>query len=55
MKRMRAGAVIGVTFDDNDSGITQCEVCAKGKQTKRPFKPSETESSEILELIYTAI
>lgn len=53
MKRMHAGAVVGVTFDDDDSEITQCEVCAKGKQTKKPFKLSETESSEILELIHS--
>lgn len=51
---MRAGAVTGIiSFNDGDSEIVKCEVCARGKQTKKPFKPSETESSGILELIHS--
>lgn len=53
MKTMRAGAVDGVMFNDDETEITQCEICAKGKQTKLPFKTSETESNDILELIHS--
>lgn len=53
MKKMRAGAVHGVSFEDDDSDISQCEICAKGKQAKLPFKDSKTESNDILELIHS--
>lgn len=50
---MRAGAVDGVNFTDDDSEITNCETCSKGKQVKATFKASETESSEILKLVHS--
>lgn len=53
MKRMRAGAVEGVMFSDDETEISQCEICAKGKQTKLPFKRSETESSDVLQLVHS--
>lgn len=53
MKKMRAGAVDGVNFTDDTNEISNCETCSKGKQTKKSFKASETESTEILQLIHS--
>lgn len=53
MKKMRAGAVNGIKFVDDDFDIKNCETCAKGKQIKLPFKQSETESTEVLQLIHS--
>lgn len=53
MKKIRSGAVDGVHFKDDESEISQCESCAKAKQTKLPFKLSETNTNDILELIHS--
>lgn len=53
MKETRDGAVLGVKFTGDNSEILNCEICAKAKQTKQPFKPSESKSNDILELIHS--
>lgn len=50
---MRAGAVDGVNFADNDTEMLNCETCLKGEQVKKSFKRSETNSTEILQLIHS--
>lgn len=55
MKKMRAGAVDGVNFADGDGQIYNCEICAKGKQIKKPFSASQSESTEILQLIHSDV
>lgn len=42
-----------IDFYDDDSEIKNCEYCAGGKQTRKPFKSSTTQSSKILELIHS--
>lgn len=32
-----------------------CDVCVMGKQTRRPFKTSETRSTKVLELIHSDV
>lgn len=53
MKKMRDGVVNGIKFDDDDSEISQCDVCPRGKQVKMPFKASESASKDILEIIHS--
>lgn len=53
LKKMRDGAVTGIEFDDDDREIKQCEICPKGKQTRIPFKPSSTKTTQLLELIHS--
>lgn len=51
--KMRNGAVFGINFDDNDSEIKNCGTCPRGKQARLPFKPSESRSTKMLELIHS--
>lgn len=53
MKKMRDGAVDGINFADDDTEIKKCETCAYGKQHRQPFKSSETQTSNILEIIHS--
>lgn len=55
MKKMRNGAVNGIDFVDADNEIKSCEVCAKGKHARQPFKSSESSSTEILQLIHSDV
>lgn len=50
LKQMR-DIVTGIQFSEAD--ISNCEVCAKGKQTRLPFKRSETKTSNLLEIIHS--
>lgn len=52
MQQMR-NAVDGIEFDDNDDEIKQCITCARGKQARIPFEPSQSKSRGVLELIHT--
>lgn len=45
----------GMSFDDDDREIRNCETCAKGKLARLPFNKSKSESKEILHLIHTDI
>lgn len=51
--KMRDGAVHGIEFDDDDSQMKHCEVCAMGKQSRLPFQKSKSESKKLLELIHS--
>lgn len=53
MKKMRDGAVIGINYVEDNNQIKACEVCAKGKQARLPFKTSESRSSSVLELVHS--
>lgn len=53
LKKMRDGAVSGIEFKDDDTEIKNCDVCARGKQARLPFKQSETKSTRSLELIHS--
>lgn len=55
MKLMRDGAVDGLDFDDNDADVKSCEVCAMGKQARSPFGRSESQSTQLLELIHSDV
>lgn len=49
--KMKNGAVTGMKFDNPKT--MDCVTCAMGKQTRLPFKKSNNESNEILQLIHT--
>lgn len=53
LTKMRDGAVLGMEFDDDDRQIKLCETCARGKQVRQRFGPSESKSSDVLELIHS--
>lgn len=55
LKKMKNGVVSGMHFSDDDSEIRNCETCARGKLARLPFKKSNSESKEILELIHSDI
>lgn len=54
MQKMKK-AVSGIEYDDDDSDIKKCEICASGKQNRAPFAKSNSESTRILELIHTDV
>lgn len=43
----------GVVCSNSETEIKNCSVCAFGKQTRKPFKKSESVTSEILELVHS--
>lgn len=46
----------GMEFDDNsEQQIKNCEVCARAKSKRLPFKTSETRSTEILQLLHSDV
>lgn len=53
MRRMNAGLVMGVTFQENES--SKCEICVLGKQSRLPFRDSTTKTSSVLELIHSDV
>lgn len=55
LKKMRDEAVHGIEFADDDTMIKRCEICAKGKQTRKSFGKSETNTSKLLELIHSDV
>lgn len=55
MKKMRDGAVDGIQFADDDSAIKSCETCARGKQSRIPFKISTSTTTKILELVHSDV
>lgn len=55
LRQMRDEAVDGIEFADEDAEIRKCEVCARGKQCRLPFKQSKSQSTNILDLIHSDI
>lgn len=55
MRKMKNGAVDGVTFRDDDRAIMKCETCSIGKQTRLPFKESQTSCKKLLELVHSDV
>lgn len=53
MKKMRSGAVDGVNFLDGEEEILNCETCSRGKQSKKPFQTSKSESTSVLQLVHS--
>lgn len=53
IKKMRDGAVDGISVNDNDNKIKDCETCCLGKMCRSPFPTSESKSKRILELIHS--
>lgn len=53
LKKMRNGIVSGMEFNEKEIDGISCEVCSMGKQTRLPFKPSETKTTELLEIIHS--
>lgn len=53
LKSMRDGAVGGITFKDDGSEISNCEVCSAGKMARLPFPTSSSRASKILEIIHS--
>lgn len=53
MQRMKKDPSYGITYDDDDHEIKRCEVCAKAKHARAPFKKSETSTTRILELVHS--
>lgn len=53
LKRMRDGIVTGMHFKDAKITISNCKICAMGKQPRLPFKPSQTQTKSILEIIHS--
>lgn len=53
--KMRNGIVDGVTFSGNGDEVKKCEICCKGKQTRKPFMNVGTRSTEVLNLIHSDV
>ncbi len=53
LEKMRDGAVYGMNFKNIDVDFSKCESCAKGKQSRFPFKASITKTTKLLELVHT--
>ena len=51
--KMKKDPSFGISFDDMGDEIKNCEVCARGKQTRLPFKASVTETENKLDLIHS--
>lgn len=51
--RMRDGIVTGMKFSNEKIGLQNCEVCAEGKQSREPFKTSQSYTKELLELVHS--
>lgn len=55
MQKMKKGAVTGINFKDGTIGLSNCEICAEGKQSRLPFKSSNSQSKEFLELVHSDV
>lgn len=53
LMKMKKDPKYGIEFNDDDSEIKVCEICAKGKQCKKPFPKSEIKTTKPLELIHS--
>lgn len=53
LMRMKNDTQYGISFENDEGAIKNCEVCAKGKQTRQKFTASTTECHEKLELIHS--
>lgn len=51
--KMRDGEVNGISFKNQEIGISNCKICTEGKQTRFPFEHSQRKSNEILQLIHS--
>lgn len=51
--KMKNGAVDGISFSENPNILSKCEVCLKGKQTRKPFTHTGTRAKGLLELIHS--
>lgn len=54
LQRMKNNPSYGISYEDDDHEIRNCEVCAKGKHTRTPFAhKSETSTKQVLELMHS--
>lgn len=53
MKKMKKNMPEMDFVENSELQIKNCEVCARAKSKRLPFKPSETRSTEILQLLHT--
>lgn len=53
LKKLKNNFVEGLLFDDEMAKL--CEVCLKGKQTRKSFPASKSSTSEILELVHSDV
>lgn len=51
--KMRDGAVKGMTFSDAAIGLSNCKICAEGKQVRLPFETSKSKTSKVLDLVHS--
>lgn len=51
--KMKNDPAYGIAFSDDDHQVKNCEVCARGKQSRKSFPMSETSSQKILQLVHT--
>lgn len=54
MNKMRA-KITGINYTCGERLVKNCEICARAKNCRLPFKTSETKSNDILELIHSDI
>lgn len=53
LKQLKNKAATGIDFDENQ--LTQCEICALGKQVKKPFHLNSQRASKPLELVHSDV
>lgn len=51
LNKMRNGGVTGVSFSEKSSSIA-CVACCKGKQSRKPFRRSDSRAKQLLELVH---
>lgn len=51
--KMRDGAVTGMKFPNANIGLSNCKICAKGKQSRLPFERSKRKTKQVLDLIHS--
>lgn len=47
--------VAGIDFVRGEDLVRKCEICSRAKSCRLPFKPSDTKTTEILELIHSDV
>lgn len=50
--KMKKDPSYGINFNDDDKQIKNCEICARGKQTRNSFATSDTKTDRALQLIH---
>lgn len=53
MCQMKNGLVDGITFHESKKGVGPCEICLKGKQSRKPFKHVGTRAVNFLVLVHS--